>query len=556
MTALIRTQDRRTLFTNVVTVTLLLLCLPLVAVSQSSTVATTNSRLRSNNNNNNNHNQDDTSWERIPLLRRLYGNHSVSVRNEIAAMEERMERYQTGLPGDPNHLVPYENHPYDKTTTSRRRHLQAGNNATDQDLFEPIRISFYTEALDSIRDGINDAKIDWYEKVILPETAEFWTRALAVVPVAGALKMSATELDNGQFCGGSSFTKVPSEHVNNGVLDTDLLLYVSGSNDARYCPERTLAVAVPCNFDQFDRPTAGAINVCLDNIILDESGDASPGVVEDYIDVTIHEIAHVLGHSSNSYRFFWDPSTGEPRTPRPFQSRTVTCVNGAERTLILPADNTMKFVNDNGRRYASIVTEKVRAIARNQFDCQSLDGAQLENQPTREESCTGDHWDERLYYPEALSGIISPTANIISSLTLALMEDSGWYRANYTVTKMSPWGLGQGCEFAKDPCLIPDSGGGAPSIPEYSRGFFCNEENEKGCSAELTHKLSCTVHDYSYFVGQSLPPPEFQYFSNAAKGGPRQADYCPVYGSAYNSQPIEKLDCRNPSNGGSLNVYR
>jgi len=82
--------------------------------------------------------------------------------------------------------------------------------------------------------------------------------------------------------------------------------------------------------------------------------------------------------------------------------------------------------NAQGNRYASIVTEKVRTIARNQFDCQSLDGAQLENQPTRAESCTGDHWDERLFYPEALSGVISPTANILSSLTLALMEDSGW----------------------------------------------------------------------------------------------------------------------------------
>jgi hypothetical protein len=95
--------------------------------------------------------------------------------------------------------------------------------------------------------------------------------------------------------------------------------------------------------------------------------------------------ADVLGMSSNSYRFFWDPATGQPRTPRPFERSTVTCVDGTEQELIVPAQNTLRFYSNNGQRYASIVTEKVRAIARNQFDCQSLEGAQLENQ---QDSCT------------------------------------------------------------------------------------------------------------------------------------------------------------------------
>jgi hypothetical protein len=73
-------------------------------------------------------------------------------------------------------------------------------------------------------------------------------------------------------------------------------------------------------------------------------------------------------------------------------------VDGVNRSLIIPSEDTMQFfVTDDGDRYASIVTPKVRTIARNQFNCQSLAGAQLENQPTGTESCTGDHWDERLY---------------------------------------------------------------------------------------------------------------------------------------------------------------
>ena len=88
-------------------------------------------------------------------------------------------------------------------------------------------------------------------------------------------------------------------------------------------------------------------------------------------------------------------------------------MDDVERSLILPDENTMKFFQaDNGQRYAAVVTPKVRAIARNQFNCQELEGAKLENQPTGTDSCTGDHWDEHDYYPEALSGVISPNGHL------------------------------------------------------------------------------------------------------------------------------------------------
>jgi Leishmanolysin len=349
--------------------------------------------------------------------------------------------------------------------------------------------------------------------------------------------------------------------------------------------------------------------VCLDNIILKSDGTATDSVVQDYVDVSIHEVGHVLGHSSNSYRFFYDPDTGTPRTTRPFSARTVTCVDGTERSQILPGPTTITFGarNNGATRYASIVTPKVRTVARNQFNCPTLEGAPLENQPTRSDSCAGDHWDERLFYPEAMSGVISPTTNILSSLTLALMEDSGWYVANYTSSRMSPWGLGVGCEFVEQPCLIgqgwstttttttttntttaaaaeteaEDGGEGrraaetvlestglsslassintedAPALPDYSRGFFCNRDGDRACSSELTHKLACSVIDYSFLAGQESPPVEAQFFDNSNLGGPRQADFCPVYGTTYDNKKADALDCRDPNNNptGFVNSY-
>lgn len=510
--------------------------------------------------------------ERRSVIQRIYKDNG-PVRKAVREVEERVERSSTGFNGDPGHKVPYENHPFDK---ENGRNLQDTTTATAEDLYQNLRITFITTALDNERTSDNAAKIDFIKNEILPRTSEFWSLALAVVPVSGYLKVSASELDNRKYCGDSEFTEVPSEHISTGITDTDLILYVSGTASTRFCSGSTLAVAVACNFDQFDRPIAGSINFCLSEITLGSDGTASESVIQDNVDVAIHEAGHVLGMSSNSYRFFWDSDTGEPRTPRPFSQSTVECVDGQTRSLILPATNTMEFaVASNGQRYATIVTPKVRTVARNQFDCQSVSGGQLENQPSGSDSCTGDHWDERLFYPEALSGVISPTTNILSAITLALMEDTGWYKANYTQCRSSPWGLGAGCDFVTEPCLVPN--GDTPTIPDYAKGYFCNQGSQRGCSPELTHKVACTVIDYNYILPLELPEDRFQYFPNTpTRGGPRcvvcvsfsschfrslltlyfrQVDFCPVMGSTYSGKEAQELDCQNSVNVDSINFY-
>lgn len=92
-------------------------------------------------------------------------------------------------------------------------------------------------------------------------------------------------------------------------------------------------------------------------IELDSDDTASDALIQDSVDVAILQVAHVLGHSSSSHRFYWDADTGMECTSRPFQSRNVTCVENVQRNLILPDDSTMKFLQgQNGRRYSAIVT--------------------------------------------------------------------------------------------------------------------------------------------------------------------------------------------------------
>jgi len=172
-----------------------------------------------NNNNNDNENSNDNDndndeYKRQSVIRRLYGPENGEVRKHVRLLEENLERSRTGFMGNPDHEVPYENHPYQRTFDDRRRResetehelerqlqneqtvveeqgvVNANTNtatttttnngdgttadatssgSSGEDLYKPLRIKFETQALDDTRDAGNAAKIDFIKTQILPK---------------------------------------------------------------------------------------------------------------------------------------------------------------------------------------------------------------------------------------------------------------------------------------------------------------------------------------------------------------------------------------------------
>lgn len=76
-----------------------------------------------------------------------------------------------------------------------------------------------------------------------------------------------------------------------------------------------------------------------------------------------------------------------------------------------------------------LVTPKVKEEARKHFGCSTLEGAELENQGGDGTALT--HWEKRIFENEAMAG--THTQNpVYSRVTLALLEDSGWYDPDYS----------------------------------------------------------------------------------------------------------------------------
>ena len=105
---------------------------------------------------------------------------------------------------------------------------------------------------------------------------------------------------------------------------------------------------------------------------------------------------------------------------------------------------------------------------------------------------------------------------VISDITLALFEDSGWYKVKYYTGGLFRYGKNQGCDFLNSYCVNGD-------VSKY-KNDFCITEQTTMCTPGRTHRAMCGLITY---------PEElevyYRYFTNSRKGGYlSQADYCPV----------------------------
>ena len=185
-----------------------------------------------------------------------------------------------------------------------------------------------------------------------------------------------------------------------------------------------------------------------------------------------------------------------------------------------------------------ITSPKVKEMAKRHFGCPHLKGIEIENQDydwkntENEKTEDGDggaaadtpqvfldkfsnHWDARTMLTDYMTSILYDEM-VISDITLALFEDSGWYKVKYYTGGLFRYGKNQGCDFLNSYCVNGD-------VSKY-KNDFCITEQTTMCTPGRTHRAMCGLITY---------PEElevyYRYFTNSRKGGYlAQADYCPV----------------------------
>jgi len=250
----------------------------------------------------------------------------------------------------------------------------------------------------------------------------------------------------------------------------------------------TYATGVSLQFDQNMRPIVGHVNfnVRLMPSSISESSDKW----KELAGVALHETMHVLGFSNNMFPLFLNQSSGQV-----YDNPVITVVN-----------------EKDGHVATILTTPRVKEAVRRQFGCDSLEGAPLEDQGGA--GTAASHWEKAVFMDEVMTGSAS-SAPVLSNVTLALLEDSGWYFPNYEFGERLVWGENLGCDFVQAKCE-----NGWPK--EEAAGYFCTEKDKEGCTYDRTARGLCSIKQYS------MLPEQYQHLPLPNEGGTVVlADYCP-----------------------------
>ncbi|KAM7518265.1 hypothetical protein LguiB_017227 [Lonicera macranthoides] len=324
------------------------------------------------------------------------------------------------------------------------------------------------------------------------------------------------QLSGYSACGQDGGVQLPLEYVEEGVADADLVLLVT----TRPTMGNTLAWAVACERDQWGRAIADrsimaskgpkTIMYCYRPFFKTvmpphvEPADCSVQFVghvnvaprhltaeaETLLSATlIHEVMHVLGFDPHAFVHFRDERK---------RRRTQVTEEAIDEKL--------------GRVVTRVLLPRVIMHSRYHYGAFSENFTGLELEDGGGRGTSGSHWEKRLLMNEIMTGSVD-TRSVVSKMTLALLEDSGWYKANYSMADRLEWGRNQGTHFITSPCNL------------WKGAYHCNTTQLSGCTYNREAEGYCPIVDYSGDLPQWA-----RYFPQANKGGQSSlADYCTYF---------------------------
>ncbi|XP_059612345.1 leishmanolysin-like peptidase isoform X1 [Phlebotomus argentipes] len=454
-------------------------------------------------------------------------------------------------------------------------HIEPAHKIRKRSLDQPLRMTItYDESVYRL----DEDKFELVNTIILPEAVHFWEKALMVretkqvirlnrkcessqvfvknsltycidsckaTTMCGEVAVPEKHLDVCRTCNatGQDCREAPGSKAGPGIAHTDFIFYVSARQTERCHKGLTVAYAAHCQQEAaLDRPIAGHANLCPQSI------STKPQELQTLLSTVKHEILHALGFSVSLYAFFRDEK-GYPRTPRkpdtgkPYLNEKLQIHQWSNSTIKRIVREHWAVRGGHIRRAIDMmVTPRVVEEARKHFNCNILEGAELEDQGGEGTALT--HWEKRIFENEAMTGTHTQSP-VFSRITLALMEDSGWYKANYSMASPLTWGKNLGCNFAMRSCKDwiamnhaneSLSSGASEAFRGRTIHPFCSKVKRDPLQTECTDDRNsvalCNLirHDYPL-------PKEYQNFDSIAHvaageeefygGSVSLADHCP-----------------------------
>ncbi|KAJ8344682.1 hypothetical protein SKAU_G00288750 [Synaphobranchus kaupii] len=243
-----------------------------------------------------------------------------------------------------------------------------------------------------------------------------------------------------------------------GLPETDFLLYLhTQSTDKCLTEASVLAYAVHCQTDRQGRPLAGVVVICREHLSRERFHHQST------VQMLVHELFHALGFSKELFNTWRDCSHS-----------THTGLSCSPRGQVTNTDEAGQM-----RIYTPSVISALQEHLRS-TDPQL--GGLLENLGGRGLS---SHWEARVLQGSIMAALLGDRALVrIDPVTLAALQDTGWYSVNHSNAQPLEWGEGQGALF-----------GSLSTCRDNSSSFFCTGSGS-GCHYLHLHKGECQSDEY------------------------------------------------------------
>ena len=183
-----------------------------------------------------------------------------------------------------------------------------------------------------------------------------------------------------------------------------------------------MALGKPVIFDSVSRRPIGAILSINKNLQTIENSEI-------YLEsIILHQFTHILGFLDSLFNDF----------------------PGGKSQVI-------KTANEERTNYSKnfVITPKVVSYAKMYFNCNDITGVELEDEGGYD-GYENSHWEARILLGEYMNSETHTPEQAISGFTLALLEDSGWYKVNNYTGGLMRYGKNQGCDFLYKDCEVFD----------------------------------------------------------------------------------------------------
>jgi hypothetical protein len=170
-------------------------------------------------------------------------------------------------------------------------------------------------------------------------------------------------------------------------------------------------------------------------------------------------------------------------------------------------------VNKRGKDVAVVQTPHVKSFARAYTGCQTLEGAEIEDEGQGATLSRGSHWERKVWFEEALT--------TTGGTKVSVCHLRSWLTST-SATRSTPmgenmiFGKGHGCGIHSNKCNTVGSG---------KDRYFCVEDPNNGgktnqCTWDLKSVGFCAVD-----VWPDEFPPLHRYFTDTRRGGPKYIGY-------------------------------